>query len=304
MPQTPSQPLKLPRGRPPAPGHPKYKEYMELKSLIASGGIGGSQTADVTVQQTDEEMLQEMSTRFDIMAKIIRGAAEGVYRAAIISGAGGVGKTHTIRKILEHFKDKGKIQTEKVSGYMTAVNLFKLLWRNRTKTSIIILDDADGILDDPTGLQLLKAALDTSPVREISWMSESRALKEDDVPQTFIFEGSMIFITNRNMQGEVDMGRSKNTAHLEALMTRTHYVDLKLHTPRQKVLWIEHMVRSQHILAAAGLNKEQIEVVLNYIKEHRDKLRTLSLRTAMQIGEYILSEGNKWKAMADVLLMR
>ena len=47
-----------------------------------------------------------------------------------------------------------------------------------------------------SSLNQLKALCDSSATRRISWLKESQALKEDDVPTTYEFGGTFIFISN------------------------------------------------------------------------------------------------------------
>lgn len=250
---------------------------------------------------TDEEIIEMISQRFDILNKIAAGACEGSVRSLIVSGAGGVGKTHTIEQKVEHYVDEGDIQAEVVKGVLTPINLYMLLYRNRHKNSVTILDDADAIFWNEDALGILKAALDSSKKRKISWLSESSALKNNDVPQTFDYHGSIIFITNIDFQSVVDGGKGKLVPHLQALMTRAIYLDLKLHTPREVGLWIDYMVQKHGILIQDGLSEDQQEDVLNFIADNRTKLRNLSIRTALKLSFMVKTSSQNWRKMAETL---
>jgi hypothetical protein len=260
--------------------------------------------AVVHEHESDKEVISRIADRFDMLHTIARGACTGTSRAVIVSGAGGVGKTYTIEKILEYYRETKNIQSEIVHGVLTPVNLYMLLYRNRTQNCVVLLDDADTIFWDENALSILKAALDSSPVRTISYMSESKALKSNDVPTTFQYEGAMIFITNLDFQGIVDAGKGKTNAHFQALMTRALYLDLKLHSARDLTLWINHMVTKNHILVQAGLTQDQEKEVLGYMNENRDRLRNLSLRTALKIASFVKMNPQNWRKMAMTIEMR
>ena len=59
-----------------------------------------------------------------------------------------------------------------------------------------MFDDCDSILMDELSLNILKGALDSGKSRRISWKAESHKLRSEGVPNSFTFNGSVIFITN------------------------------------------------------------------------------------------------------------
>lgn len=294
-----------PRGRPPKDPE-KLKVYL-AKMAKAGKEVGikvGGEPVESEEQKSDVEIVAEIRERFGMLNFIVNAAAEGEFPSVMVSGAGGVGKTYTINEILDKAKDKKGIKVDQVSGVVTAINLYKLLWRNKEKNAIIVLDDADAIFYSEDAVSILKAALDTSPVRKISWLSESSALKEEDIPQSFHYEGCMIFITNIDMQFVAE-AKTKISPHIQALLTRTHYLDLKLHTTRQLVLWIDHIVRERNILVVQkNLTKSEQDEVLKYIKDNAEKVRNLSIRMALQLADYLNAQPSKWKNMANVLALK
>jgi hypothetical protein len=59
----------------------------------------------------------------------------------------------------------------------------------KDQSNVIVLDDADSIFNDEDALNILKAFCDTSSTRRVSWLKESNALTEDDVPKQYDFQG-------------------------------------------------------------------------------------------------------------------
>jgi hypothetical protein len=296
------------RGRPPK-DPVKLEQYLAKKAAVLAGkpiGDAIAATDPNAKKETDEEIVERISTRFDILNELTEGATVGAVRSLVVSGAGGVGKTHTVERILDNAKENYGLITEVVRGVLSPVNLYKLLYRNRTANCVTVLDDADSIFFNDDALSILKAGLDTSLTRKICWMSDSHSLKEDDVPNQFMYEGSMIFITNIDFQAHIDTGKTKLTPHLQALMTRAMYLDLQLHTSRDLVVWINHMVNKHHILVQAGLNHKQEKDVLKYLNENVEQLRNVSIRTALQLAAFVKAkpDNNEWQKMADVIVKR
>jgi hypothetical protein len=253
--------------------------------------------------RSDKEILSELQERFHILSVLTKGAVHKNVRAVTITGAPGVGKTYTVEQILEHAADTMGVQYEVVKGAISAVNLYKLAYRMRKPGSVIVLDDADSIFNDEDALNILKVLCDSSERRVVSWLKESATLREDDVPQSFEFEGAMIFISNLDFQRFVDEGKNKYAQHFEALMSRSLYLDLRLHSRNELSVWIEHVANSGHIFKREGLTTAQGTAVLSFLKEYRESLRELSLRTLLKTAQLVKTHDN-WQPMAKVLLLK
>lgn len=295
----------MPKGRPPK-DPTKLAKYLELKAKEQAGKVTAIDLNKSLVyaetNETDDDRVLRIQSQFDIMETCARGATTGAVRSLIVSGAGGVGKTHSIERILEYAREQDGTKSEVVHGVITPVNLYKLLYRNRHANNVVVLDDADSIFEEDTALSILKAALDSNPKRKISWLAQGKSLMgktgEGDTPTDFIYEGTMIFITNLDFQKFVDANKGRHVPHMQALMTRAIYLDLKLHTVKDLTAWIRFIVNKAHILEADGLSKAQQQEILDYIQENQNNLRNLSIRTALKLASFVKMVGTDWKEMA------
>lgn len=278
--------IKRKRGRPSA----KDLEARRLAALVTN--------------ETPAERIARISERFTVMYRLTQGSIMGAVRALIVSGAAGTGKSHTITSLLEAAHDRDKIRFETVHGALSAVNLYKLMYRYSGPNDIILLDDADSIFDDEDALNLMKGGLDTTAVRKISWLSESAALKAEDIPTSFIYEGAMIFITNKDFQSIVDFGKSKMAPHFSALMSRSIYLDLKLHTVEDLLAWTCHMVEKNHILVQKGLDRGQEQEAIEWLRKNVNNVRELSIRTLLKLGDFMKTDATNWESFANVTLLR
>jgi hypothetical protein len=274
------------------------------RSAMATGSM--AEHGQIVVKEmSDEELLSDIQFRFSLVADMARAVVAGDIKALIVSGAQGMSKTFTIEGVLENAVDQENKKVEIVKGKMTAIQFYKILWRNRTKNDIILLDDVN-IFDDETSISIAKAAFDTSPTRRISWMSETNALKEDDIPTTFVYNGGAIFITNTDMQGVVDSGVGKLVPHMKALIDRAAYLDLNLHQPRPKMVWIRYITETFKMLEASPFDRspEEVQVVLNFMDENRESMRDLSLRAAQKIAHYQKINPLNWKRVTEMMMMK
>ncbi|NDG28544.1 AAA family ATPase [bacterium] len=258
--------------------------------------------------ETDEDILNRLRERFEILDDMTRAVKKGDVRAMIVTGPPGVGKSYGVEKVLsKHDVFANVAQNEKlkkyevVKGAMSALGLYSKLYEFRAKKNILVFDDCDSVLLDDLSLNILKAALDTSKKRTIHWNTDSRLLKNEGVPNKFDFEGGAIFITNIKF----DNVRSKKLRdHLEALESRCHYLDLTIDTEREKMLRIRQVVQECGMLDSYEFDDVAKATLLDFVDLNKKKLRELSLRTVLKIADLKRSMPANWRAVAEVTCMR
>jgi hypothetical protein len=200
-----------------------------------------------------------------------------------------------------------KVRFEIVKGAMTAVGLYATLYKYSDPQNVLVFDDCDSAFSDELSLNLLKAALDSGKRRRIFWNSDSSMLRREGIPDSFEFRGSVIFITNLSF----DNVRSKKIAdHLEALQSRCHYLDLTIHSERDKMLRIRQVHRDVSKDKVGGLfadyefaNNEG-EEVLDFMWANRTKMREVSLRMALKIADLVKISPKNWKVLTQNTCMK
>lgn len=258
------------------------------------------QPSEPVIVETDEEIEQKLNDRFEILTDMANAAIDGDVRALIVSGPAGLGKSFTIEKALEAW-DPSATSHRIVKGYVKAPALYKLLYQHRIAGSVLVFDDADDVFLDETAIGLLKAALDTTDKRIISYMTEGTLIDEESaerLPKSFQFEGTVIFITNYDFDAMIDRG-SRLAPHLSALVSRAHYIDLAMKNQRDYLIRIRQVVRSG-LLKNIGLDDTAQADVLNFIEKNAGRLRELSLRMALKIGILRRKNDGNWMKRAIV----
>ena len=257
------------------------------------------------VEETDDEIVIRINKRFEILDKMTIGAVSGAIKAMIVTGPPGVGKSFGVEYQLEKCGtfdriSKNQIKYEIVKGALTPIGLYQVLYKNSDRNCVLVFDDADNIFFDDISLNLLKAALDTSERRRISWNAESRALQENGIPNQFDFRGSVIFITNLQFANI----RSKRLQdHLAALESRCHFVDLTINTQREKMLRIRSVVANGNMLDRYDFSDEQRAELAEFVEENTARFREVSLRLVIKLADLMKSFGASWKEMARVTCM-
>jgi hypothetical protein len=255
--------------------------------------------------ETDEQIMDRIGKRFGILDEMTRAAKEGNIRAMIVSGPPGVGKSYGVEQQLEKdsiFDDVGgrSRRYEVVKGAMSAIGLYAKLYKYSEKSNVVVFDDCDSVLLDDLSLNILKAALDTSKKRYISWNTDSRLLRSEGIPDRFEFKGSAIFITNIKFE---NVRSKKLRDHLEALESRCHYVDLTIDGEREKMLRIKQIVRDG-MLDDYDMPQERKDDVIEFITENKGRLRELSLRTVLKIADLATSFPSDWRDYASTTVMK
>ena len=269
-----------------------------------------SPSEDLDHDRSDAQLLSDIQDRYNMMTKLGQGAVKGNVRGVVVSGAPGVGKTYELERILQHKAEKSRqFHFEHLKGTISPINLYKKLYDYGSPGSVLLIDDADDVFFDATSLNLLKAALDSSSVRNIGWHTESSALKEGGeqvYPTSFEYRGSIVFITNICFQTVIDEGKQKKIVpHLNALMSRSLYLDLKIHSLRALSVWVDYLVNSKNILVREfGLTKTQQRAATNWMKENATGMRTFSIRDSLKIGQMMKSDPQDWESAAEMLLLR
>ena len=256
---------------------------------------------------TDEEIMDRLRNRFQILDDMTRAVKKGDVRAMIVTGPPGVGKSFGVEKVLSKHdvfanvaQDERLKKYEVVKGAMSAIGLYTKLYEYRNAKNILVFDDCDSVLLDELSLNILKAALDSSKKRTISWNTDSRLLRQEDVPNKFEFNGGAVFITNIKFE---NVRSKKLKDHLEALESRCHYLDLTIDTEREKLLRIRQVVAECGMLDDYEFSDLDRMLLLDFIDDNKKKLRELSLRMVLKLADLKKAMPN-WQAVAEVTCMR
>ena len=260
--------------------------------------------AKMPSEPTDDELDAKISRRFRALDTMSNATINGINNALIVSGPAGLGKSFSVELALKEAEELHGTRYESIKGFVRATGVYKTLYNMRNPGDVIVFDDADSVLLDDVSLNLLKAALDTTEERWISWRTEGKMEAEDGevIPNRFLFEGQVIFITNLDFEGMIDKG-SKIAPHLEALLSRSHYLDLDIRTPREYIVRIKQVCR-HGMLKKKGLSAEQEREVIGYMERNAPRLRELSLRMALKLATMLKMDPEGWQDLAEVTVLK
>ena len=284
-------------------------QYQAPKDIIRISVDSESKLRDKPPAQprdeTDEEVIERMRKRFDILTDMTKATKRGDVRAMIVSGPPGVGKSFGVETVLEKYNTLTTLgnmppKFEVCKGAMSPIGLYCKLYNFSSRDNVLVFDDCDSILLDDLSLNILKAALDSKKVRRICWNTDSHMLRREAVPDAFEFAGSVIFITNIKFD---NVKSKKLRDHLEALESRCHYIDLTIDTLREKLLRIQQIVKDG-MLNSYALDDTTKQQVVQYIWDHKRRLREVSLRTVLKIADLAKAFPTQWQDMATSTVLK
>jgi hypothetical protein len=271
--------------------------YPQKQFRVVVHDLDQIQDIDHSEDKTDDEIIQEIGKRFANMEKMAEATAVGTLRSLIVSGPAGLGKSYGIMRVLERVAAQHDTAFQVVKGNISAIGMYKLFWEMSGKNSVVVFDDCDAVFDDETKLNLLKGALDSTENRVISWRTDAWSLKDEGIPNEFEFEGTVIFISNLDME-KVIAKDGRMAPHFSALQSRSFYVDCGIHSQREKILRLVQVVKKGGMLKGT-VKPWQEEEILQYVWERKDRLREISLRLVTKLAQ-LVNMGADWKEMADL----
>jgi hypothetical protein len=279
----------------------------DINAIEFTGGVPEvvQLTPAPRVEETDEQVMDRIEQRFSILDDMTKAAIAGDIRAMIVQGPPGVGKSYGVVNQLERsglFDQLSgrKVKYEVIKGAMTPIGLYCTLFKHSDPNHVLVFDDCDSILLDDVSLNILQAALDSGKKRRIHWNADSSMLRREDVPSSFDFRGSVIFITNLKFD---NLKSKKLQDHLEALQSRCHFLDLTLDTTRDKILRIRQIFRKGDLFQDYNFTPEQGDEIVQFMNDNHGRLREISLRMALKIADLTKVSSN-WRALAENTCMR
>ena len=103
--------------------------------------------------ETDDEILDRLRDRFEILDDMTRAVKAGKVKAMIVTGPPGVGKSFGVEKVLSKHdvfanvaQDEKLKKYEVVKGAMSAIGLYSKLYHYSDRKNVLVFDDCDSIL--------------------------------------------------------------------------------------------------------------------------------------------------------------
>jgi hypothetical protein len=195
------------------------------KAVVSKGSANETIASNPLVDKIEADM-DRLSYEMQLkdLENLIRLTVGGSSNALFIAGRGGIGKTHSVEKVLGSLGLSDGNGYFKNTGTASAAGIYALLFKNRN--GIILFDDSDDALKDQEARNIFKAATDTKKVRKLVWnkmgknvvepgdMEDDEMIEQGLLPRFFEFTGKIIFISNLAMDKLDPDGAIRTRAYL------------------------------------------------------------------------------------------
>jgi hypothetical protein len=112
----------------------------------------------------------------------------------------------------------------------------------------------------------------------------------------------VIFITNYDFDDLIARG-SRLAPHFEALVSRSHYLDLAMKTKMDYVVRIKQVVKAG-MLREKGLTSIDEATIVDFVEKNMDNLRELSLRMVIKLATLMKMNSMNWQKLAKQTCFR
>ncbi len=135
-------------------------------------------------------------TTYAELAEWARAFVQRPIQILTIVGNPGLAKTTTMAHAVG---DAARI----ISGQLSALELYRELWRHRDMPFII--DDVDDLFKDRAKVRLIKCLCQTEQVKKVSWHTTTHLLAEEEIPNEFETTTRLSVILNEYNKGNANI---------------------------------------------------------------------------------------------------
>lgn len=259
-------------------------------------------------------IVQEVINNFksiEKMASIFASPNGSAIKALLVSGDAGTGKTNSVMNGVYSVVDDPNDVVYLKGASLTAAALYCKMYLAREKGKVLVLDDVDIIhktaQELSTILDLFKSAAEmTKGQRILSWerANANGMMRELGVPMSYVFEGSIIWITNDKL---IDI-ENKAKGHWNAISSRFNISTVYLND-QEKLMYTLFLVEEVGMLGEkcntkeGGYSDEIIQLTLGYIRKNYRYLNEITPRIAAKIAAMIEDFPTDWEMLCDNQLM-
>lgn len=257
---------------------------------------------------SNNPIVDDVCKRFDTVHKIskIFLTGDSAQKGLIISGDAGTGKSHFVKKAFIDTDTVDRVDYNKSESF-TAAAFYVQLYLNRKPGDVIVFDDCNlggltgGDLKQVT--DMLKGATEmTKGERIIGWNRARRNQKmiDNGVPESFDFQGSIIWITNYSFEQLA----AKFKAHWEAIQSRFITIPIKLNE-QEKLMYTLHLIENVDMLGKncdmleGGYSKEVVSETCSYLRKNWKGMDNVTPRIAGKIADTMTMYPNEWEMLLE-----
>ena len=202
-----------------------------------------------------------------------------------MTGEGGIGKTYlAIETVKQELQSD---EWEYRSGFTTPLAFYKFLYKFRDK-KLLLIDDVEGLFDNPKAIALLKGALwDTNGKRLVHYDTTSE--KAADVPSVFALNAHLIFLCNRIPKAnDVNVSALLSRAvtyeihfsHAEKIRIMKNILDARKDLDKKAKAMVLTILEAETSVATKDMNLRTMEKLIAYVRYSPEQALALFKETS------------------------
>lgn len=249
-----------------------------LKDILKErGGMAEIKKANKRVKPKDDyHIIFEMIATYTEMIK------NNQVNSLIVYGTPGVGKDYTVESVFKTLEDRQNLIIFK-GGVKGTHELVKILYEYRENYTIVF-SDFDSAFKNKEQKNILKASLEDTKKRHISYIDGTKRNKEDKIPNTFEFTSGLIVVSNSKIFDEAIKSRSM------AVKVDMDNEDIMLHI-RENL---------EDFMPAIPMNLK-LEV-WDYLNQNINKYKRIDFRQFKNCVANRIAKPKEWKEWSRIIL--
>ena len=258
---------------------------------------------------------------------MVNSLIDGVNQSVYFYGPPGIGKTYSIRKILEERNIKYVFVSGNTSMFAFGILLAVINYLNETNEKIIVLvDDCDMIFSNEMNCNIMKNMLAEpyiftyekalqSQMSSLSELQKNAILKHQSIDKMgfIVPTHNMIFVFTSNnklpIDDEVRLAREKNQnkyvmlAHKNAIRSRCNVADFDL--PNHILWgWIADVVYNTECLSKHEISNIDKEEILSFLWSKWNHLKERSIRLVEKMAIIKRSNPLDYKSIWEIQFLK
>ena len=251
-----------------------------------------------------DDVCKRFNTVYAISKIFVTG--DSAQKGIIISGDAGTGKSHYVQKAFIDTNTTESVDYNKSRSF-TAAAFYVKLYLNRNAGDVVVFDDCNlaGLTggDFKAVTDMIKGATEmTKGERIIGWERATRnpLMQEHDVPASFDFQGSIVWITNYSFEQLT----KKFGPHWEAIHSRFIQVPIYLND-QEKLMYTLYLVEEIDMLGKncqtkeGGYSKEIIDTTCQYLRNNFKNMPNVTPRMAAKLADTIEQFPETWEMLIE-----
>jgi hypothetical protein len=252
--------------------------------VITKAGTEKLAKEDSEQKKFDKEIYElTLADKMDFLKQSVIAVVRGYENSVIIAGMAGIGKTSSVKEIINDEDSQAKWVQGDIKNYGA---LYKLFYDNSDK--LIVFDDTDSIFKK-VYISILNAVMAPEKKRLVSFPAEFGKELPKGYKDFFNFTGKVIIITN--------MPKRKIAP---SVLSRGAIVEINV-SPSEVIDYIRQNIDKVMPDYPQATHEAKIEV-LDFIEKIKGEILHIDFRLLKRCLIYFLSGSNNWKKYSLAVL--